>query len=163
MEIFYKALGQIMRDMRNQKEYTTKDMAEKMGIASGTYRNLESGQRMPSVTQLEALGVIHNIDWFEDIVMKASSIATKEMTDEQIREKVDFIHLLFERYNDEKKKREATINDNIYSLIMTVGRQYSPNNFLNIDDVTDLGNMILNLTQTRVKQLYDKVDNNNVV
>ena len=158
MEKFYKALGQVMRDMRNEKEYTTRDVAQKMEIAYGTYRNLEAGQRMPSITQLESLGIIYNVNWFEDIVMKANSIACESMTNEQIKNMLEITRLLHDKYKDEKEKRKEIINNSIYNLVMTIGRQHSPNSFLKQEDIDDLGNMILNLANTRVKQLYDKVE-----
>lgn len=158
MEKFYKALGQVMRDMRSKEQYSARDIAEKMEIAYGTYRNLEAGQRMPSITQLESLGMIHNVNWFEDIVMKASKIASENMTDEQIRNMHDIIGLLYEKYKEEVENRKEIIYGSIYNLITTIGRQQSPNSFLKQEDIDDLGYMILNMAETRVKQLYNKVE-----
>lgn len=158
MEQYCKAIGQLVRDIRNKKGYSTADMAEKMGMAAGTYRNLEAGQRIPTIEQFEKLGVIHNLNWFDDIVIKAmENTDCDNMTKSEVLAMHDVIKLLSEKYEAEKEKRKKMIDNSIFNLIMTIEREHSPNNFLNNEDIIDLGNMILNLTETRIKQLYDKV------
>ncbi len=158
MERFYKALGEIMRNLRKSKQYSTIDIAEKLGISPRTYRNLESGQRMFTVTQLEGLGEIFNVNWI-DIIDEAVRIMDVDgLAKEEITPILDMVQILYEKARKERESREEKIKDCIIDLIRLTERSYTPNKHLSNDDIYDLGDMILNLVNTRVEQLLRKVD-----
>ena len=156
MEIFYKALGEIVRNLRKSNQYSTIDVAEKLGISPRTYRNLESGQRMFTVTQLEGLGEIFDMNWIS-LIDEAFKVADfKGVSRENAINITSMLSTLYKKSEADKKARDEKVYECIIDLIRLTERSYTPNKYLSNDDIYDLGDLIIGLVNTRVKQIIDK-------
>lgn len=156
MERFYKTLGEIVRNLRKSKQYSTIDIAEKLGISPRTYRNLESGQRMFTVTQLEGLGEIFDKNWIDLIDEAIKTVDLEGLEKENITNILDMVSMLYEKSTANRKARDEKAKECIIDLIRLTERSYTPNKHLSSDDIYELGDLVIGLVNTRVKQIIER-------
>jgi len=56
------AFSQKLRELRQEREYSQKQVAEKLGVAVSTYANWEQGRREPKICDIYNLITVFEID-----------------------------------------------------------------------------------------------------
>ncbi len=60
--LFSNAFGRKLKELRNEKGLTQKDIAEAVGVAISTYANWEQGRREPSIFDIYGLMEAFQVD-----------------------------------------------------------------------------------------------------
>lgn len=155
MKRVYKCFGEVLRDARKITHKTIKEVARELEISYKTMTNIESGQRMATLKQLEKFAFLYNCK-FTDI-LNLSFKKFKDMPDKTSKE-LDFFEKILKKYDDLIETRKKDNFELLYNIIKNKAYSYSPiieKKFTQIDliDVTKLADDIIN---TRLEQLYKR-------
>lgn len=155
MKRIYKCFGEVLRDERKITHKTIKEVARELEISYKTMTNIESGQRMATLKQLEKFAFLYNCK-FTDI-LNLSFKKFKDMPDKTSKE-LDFFEKILKKYDDLIETRKKDNFELLYNIIKNKAYSYSPiieKKFTQIDliDVTKLADGIIN---TRLEQLYKR-------
>ncbi len=152
MDLFYKEVGSKFRELRKLNNVKTQKVADILGISVATYRNLESGQRLFTLEQLELLGEIYQVDWI-DVVNTSMTNISNIVNDSDIED----VRKLVKNLDKQRVQRlEALKTDSIESIskaIKSVIRLHSPIDYLLQNEYSDLFELVTNQLNTRVNQI----------
>lgn len=165
---YKKAFGEVLRENRSAANLTVDEMAKRTGISPGTYRNLESGQRIPTVDQIEGFSELlgTTFDKFlkmsmekfdKDIENEIKKLESDEAL-EYIRPVLRTDHDLRQKWNKEKEEIVNKSSRLAEDLIQAGQRYHTPNKYLTENDVHELAEQIMTLVDLRVRQVLRKHD-----
>lgn len=155
MKRIYKCFGDTLRDVRKINHKTIKEVARELNTSYKTVANIESGQRMPTLKQLEEFTFLYGCKFTE--ILRMSFEKFENMPDKTSNE-IHFFEEILKDYEDFIKNRNKDSFTLLYNIIKNKAYDYSPiieKKFTQIDliDVTKLANDIIN---TRLEQLYKR-------
>lgn len=161
---YKKAFADVLKVGRDMTGLTVEETSERIGISPGTYRNLESGQRIPTVTQIEGFAELFNTTFREILgFVRDIFIAQLEEMKLERKEYVDYAKSMYELENNliskwEKEKEEISSKGaKLAEELIKVGQRYhTPNQYLSEDDIDELSEQIMALVDLRVKQVLKK-------
>lgn len=169
LTIYKKAFADALKVGRDMTGLTVEEISERIGVSPGTYRNLESGQRIPTVTQIEGFAELFGIT-FDDLlkeVMKTWDKRTENEIEylqkkggkdimEYIRPVLAIDHELRTKWIKEKEEISSKGAKLAEELIKVGQRYHTPNQYLSEDDIYELSEQIMTLVDLRVKQVLKK-------
>lgn len=80
-------IGLLIAQIRKEKGYTQKDLAEKIGVSNATVSKWETGKGFPDISLLEPLAISLNISITE--ILAGEIIKTTDLTEHIISDLVD--------------------------------------------------------------------------
>lgn len=126
-ELYKKVFGKGIKSAREIKGYSQEYIAEQIGVSKGTYRNLEGGQRVPTIEQIEALSNIYESDFntlMSLVLRKCQSEIELLKPTLTISEHIDMLEGIIELHNsiinkwdEEMKKLSSNIEKKILETI----------------------------------------------
>lgn len=165
---YKKAFGEALKVGRDMTNLTVDEIAERIGISPGTYRNLESGQRVPLVNQIEGFAELFGVT-FDDLLKVVMSSWDKKTEDdikilkekskdicEYIKPVLELDHELRAKWKKEKEEISTKATKLAEDLIQAGQRYHTPNKYLTEDDIYELSEQIMALVDIRVKQVLRK-------
>lgn len=169
LTIYKKAFADALKVGRDMTGLTVEEISERIGVSPGTYRNLESGQRIPTVTQIEGFAELFGIT-FDDLlkeVMKTWDKRTENEIEylqkkggkdimEYIRPVLAIDHELRTKWKKEKEEIASKGAKLAEDLIQAGQRYHTPNKYLSENDIYELSEQIMALVDLRVKQVLRK-------
>lgn len=168
LELYTKCVSDILKTMRAEYNLDVNDIAEKIGVSPGTYRNLESGQRIPTVSQIEGLAELFN-STFEEFIKVSIDLFEKELTKEETlknlsgkdyREGLCKVYELTSAMKTKWRKDKESLSDRASEatkdLIQLCQKFHTNNKYLNEADINELTEEIMTLTDLRVQQILRK-------
>lgn len=163
MELFYKEVASRFRELRKFNNVKTQKVADILGISSATYRNLESGQRLFTIEQLELLGEIYQIDWM-NIINSSMENVSKLVNDHDMED----VRKLVDKLEKQRVQRLETLKteaiENISKAIESVIKLHSPIDYLLQNEHSDLFELVSTQLNTRVNQIMrDKKRGHNFI
>lgn len=161
MELFYKEVASRFRELRKFNNVKTQKVADILGISSATYRNLESGQRLFTIEQLELLGEIYQVNWMDIINASMENISNNDYDMEDVRK-------LVAKLEKQRVQRSETLKteaiENISKAIESVIKLHSPIDYLLQNEHSDLFELVSTQLNTRVNQIMrDKQRGHNFI
>lgn len=155
MKRVYKCFGEVLREKRKTIYKSIKDVSEELEISYKTITNIESGQRMATLKQLEKFAFLYGCK-FTDILNLA--FEKFKYVPNKTSKEIDFFEKILKKYDDFIENRSKDSFELLYNIIKNKAYSYSPiieKKFTQIDliDVTKLANDIIN---TRLEQLYKR-------
>ena len=165
---YKKAFGEALKVGRDMTNLTVDEIAERIGISPGTYRNLESGQRIPLVNQIEGFAELFGIT-FDDFLKAVMEIWDKNTKDDIMRiendggDVLEYIEPVLKIDHDlkiklakEKKELAAKGTKLAEDLILVGQRYHTPNKYLTEKDIYELSEQLMALVDLRVRQVLRK-------
>ncbi|EPY2274544.1 helix-turn-helix domain-containing protein [Clostridium sporogenes] len=152
-KISLKFIGKNIKEKRKEKGFNIKELANKLGIAYSTMVNMESGDKKPTIEQLSKIGEILNCDWKDFLYYGDKLVVSVDEMDRLIKEKEERVKAIKNR-----------VNNDIRSSIQSTERLYSPTRtLLSEQDLKDIENLVLHTIKTRLEQISNSKQNEEVI
>ena len=79
-DVIDKFFGDVFRERRKSQNWTTQDVADKIGIIRQTYYYYEIGERSMPMDVFKALCALWNIDWM-DLIRQGQQVYIEALQD----------------------------------------------------------------------------------
>lgn len=159
---YKKAFGEALKVGRDMKDLTVDEIAERVGISPGTYRNLESGQRVPLPNQIEGFAELFGTT-FNELLVLVRKIFINQVEKNMNLEGKDYVNYvepifimedeLISKWKEEKEEIASKGTKLAEELILVGQRYHTPNKYLTEKDIYELSEQLMALVDLRVKQV----------
>lgn len=165
LTIYKKAFADALKVGRDMTGLTVEEISERIGVSPGTYRNLESGQRIPTVTQIEGFAELFGTTFNELLALVRKTFINQVEKNMNLEGKdyIDYVEPIFimedeliSKWKEEKKEIASKGTKLAEELILAGQRYHTPNKYLTEKDIFELSEQIMALVDLRVKQVLRK-------
>lgn len=167
---FIKSISEVIKNKRIEKGYDVDFVAKRIGVSPGTYRNLESGQRLPAPMQLEAICNLFLetnsnklLDTAFDVL--GDFLTEKEKNGElkdskEVSKSYREVSKMIFRYKEKLRKEKDSLCDDIQKkgieLIELMEKYNTPIKVLSDRDKEKLHNILVSVIDLRVKDVMEQ-------
>lgn len=162
-EIYKKVFGKGIKAARENQGYSQEYIAEQIGVSKGTYRNLEGGQRVPTIEQIEALSSIYKSDFNtlmglvlskcrSEIELLEPTLTRTEYAD-MLEELLELHESIINKWDEEMKKLSLNIEKKILETIEMYQRLHGGVKVLSEVEKRDLLEQVSLTMDLKIKQV----------